>query len=40
MKRKYLHFSRTAEEIALMRRVKNMLDPHGIMNPGAILDAE
>ncbi len=39
MKREYLHLSRNAEEIALMRRLKGALDPNGILNPGVILDA-
>lgn len=30
----YLHYSRTEEEIALMRQVKATLDPKGILNPG------
>lgn len=30
----YLSYSRTAEEIALMRRLKGLLDPNGILNPG------
>ena len=30
----YLGYSRTAEEIALMRRMKAMLDPANILNPG------
>ena len=37
MKRAYLPFSRTAEEIALMRGLKAALDPGGILNPGVIL---
>ena len=37
MKRAYLSFSRTAEEIALMRGLKATLDPAGILNPGVIL---
>jgi FAD/FMN-containing dehydrogenase len=37
MKRAYLHHSRTAEEIALMRSLKVALDPAGILNPGVIL---
>ncbi len=34
IKRDYLAYSRTAEEIALMRRIKAALDPKGILNPG------
>ncbi|HVV93770.1 MAG TPA: FAD-binding oxidoreductase [Hyphomicrobiales bacterium] len=36
-KRKALHYSRTEEEIALMRRLKAMMDPNGILNPGKVL---
>ena len=37
LKRDYLGFSRTAEEIAILRAMKGMLDPKGILNPGKIL---
>jgi FAD/FMN-containing dehydrogenase len=36
-KRPYLGWSRGAEEIALMRGLKQMLDPRNILNPGKIL---
>src|SRR5690606_353803 len=37
LRRKYLHHSRTPEEIALMRALKRALDPLGILNPGRVL---
>ena len=36
-KRPYLGWSRGAEEIALMRSLKQMLDPRNILNPGKVL---
>ena len=36
-KRNYLHYSRTASEIELMRTLKCTLDPTGILNPGRVL---
>jgi len=38
LKKPYLSYSRSAAEIAVMRQVKRALDPHGILNPGKILD--
>ncbi len=37
-KKAYLGYSRSSQEIQLMRAVKHVFDPHGIMNPGKIFD--
>lgn len=36
LKRKFLHYSRSPEEIALMQAIKRAMDPNGILNPGKI----
>jgi FAD/FMN-containing dehydrogenase len=36
VKKAYLHYSRTPQEIATLRAVKAALDPKGILNPGKI----
>jgi FAD/FMN-containing dehydrogenase len=36
LKKSFLHYSRSAEEIALMRTIKQAMDPNGILNPGKI----
>jgi FAD/FMN-containing dehydrogenase len=38
LKKPYLEFSRSPEELAVLRAVKNALDPAGILNPGKIFD--
>ncbi|QEW23126.1 putative FAD-linked oxidoreductase (plasmid) [Paracoccaceae bacterium] len=40
IKRDYLAYSRTPAEIALMRQIKKLLDPKGILNPGKGFDEE
>ncbi|MBU2318012.1 MAG: FAD-binding oxidoreductase, partial [Gammaproteobacteria bacterium] len=37
LKKKYLHYSRTPEEIELMRALKNTMDPNGILNAGRVI---
>jgi FAD/FMN-containing dehydrogenase len=38
LKKDFLGFSRAKEEIDLMRSIKALFDPNGIMNPGKIFD--
>lgn len=38
LKKDALHFTRTPEEIALLRGVKKTLDPSNLLNPGKIFD--
>lgn len=37
-KKPWLSYSRTPAELALMRALKNTLDPHHILNPGKVID--
>lgn len=37
-KRDFLHHSRNAEELALMRLLKTTLDPKNLLNPGKLID--
>jgi FAD/FMN-containing dehydrogenase len=37
-KKPYLAFTRSAEEIAVMRLVKCAFDPRGVLNPGKVFD--
>jgi len=39
VKKKYLAETRSEAEVAIMRGIKQVLDPHGIMNPGKVFDA-
>jgi FAD/FMN-containing dehydrogenase len=38
VKKPYLSFSRSPEELALMATIKKALDPHNILNPGKVID--
>jgi FAD/FMN-containing dehydrogenase len=38
LKKPYLGYSRSAEELTVLRSVKHALDPLGILNPGKIFD--
>ena len=39
LKRDFLNYSRTDEEIQVMQNVKHVFDPHGILNPNKLLAA-
>ena len=39
VKKPYLGYSRSPEEIAVMQGIKKVFDPNGIMNPGKLIDA-
>ena len=39
LKKPYLHYTRTEAEISIMREMKRVLDPKGILNPGKVFDA-
>ncbi len=39
LKRDFLGYSRSPEEITVMRGIKSVLDPNGVMNPGKLLGA-
>jgi len=39
VKKDYLHYSRSPQEIALMQGIKRVFDPKGIMNPGKLIDS-
>jgi FAD/FMN-containing dehydrogenase len=38
IKKPYLHYTRDSTEIAYLRAMKQVFDPHGILNPGKIFD--
>ena len=38
LKKPFLHYSRSAGEIACMKALKQVFDPRGVMNPGKIFD--
>ncbi len=38
LKKDYLGYGRSAAEIELMRQIKRVFDPNGVMNPGKIFD--
>uniref|UniRef100_A0A182RYR0 D-2-hydroxyglutarate dehydrogenase, mitochondrial n=1 Tax=Anopheles funestus TaxID=62324 RepID=A0A182RYR0_ANOFN len=40
LKRKYLHYSKQSEPLKLMRQMKQLLDPNGILNPYKVLPPE
>jgi FAD/FMN-containing dehydrogenase len=39
-KRRWVHLTRSAEELAVFRSIKDALDPRGVLNPRALLPAD
>ena len=39
LKKDDLHYSRSATEIDMIRRIKKAFDPKGLLNPGKVFDA-
>jgi len=39
LKKDYLGYTRSETELQLMRQIKQVFDPKGIMNPGKVVDA-
>lgn len=39
LKKPYLHYSRSEVDIQLMRQLKRVFDPRGVLNPGKVFDA-
>lgn len=37
-KKNFLHYSRSPEEIQILKQIKKIFDPQGIINPGKLLD--
>jgi len=40
LKKEFLHYSRSKEEIALMKSIKRLFDPDLILNPGKVVDMD
>lgn len=38
VKKPYLYCTRSAAEVALMRGIRDVFDPHGVLNPGKLFD--
>lgn len=38
LKKKHLHFTRSADELSIFRAIKAAFDPQGLLNPGKLLD--
>ncbi len=39
LKKPYLAYTRSPEELSMLRALKRVLDPNGVLNPGKIIDA-